>query len=137
LPACAQMALAQLGVEVPQQQVAQILGTRAGLGTPFSRVTLINQLDIQVDLLQQASVNDLIENLNADSAVILSITTNSGLPGWGNIRTQHSVLIVGIDDEQIVYHDPALARGPVSALLTEFLLAWGEMDEQVALLRRR
>lgn len=87
--------------------------------------------------MQRASVNDLSEDLNADSAVIVPVTTNSGLPGWGNMRTQHSILIIGIDDEQITYYDPALAYGPVSALLTEFLLAWGEMDEQVALLRRR
>ena len=35
LPACAQMALAQLGIVVTQAQLAQVLGTRVGLGTPW------------------------------------------------------------------------------------------------------
>jgi len=36
LPTCGQMALAQLGITVTQAELAHALGTRAGVGTPFS-----------------------------------------------------------------------------------------------------
>jgi len=45
-------------------------------------------------------------------------------------------LVVDVGVEQIAYHDPALAYGPVSALRAEFLLAWSEMDERVAFMSR-
>jgi ABC-type bacteriocin/lantibiotic exporter with double-glycine peptidase domain len=134
LPACAQMALAQLGITVNQAQLAQLLGTRAGVGTPFSRVERLAQWNVYVQLVQRISIEDLTASLAAEMAVIVAVKTTPGLPGWGNIRTQHTVLVLGAGPEQITYHDPALAYGPVSALRTEFLLAWSEMDERTALL---
>ncbi len=136
LPACAQMALAQLGIVVSQAQLAQTLGVRVGVGTPFSQVERLTQWDVQVRLTEQVSVEELVTSLAADVAVIVAITTTPGLPGWGNIRTQHTVLVVDVGAEQIAYHDPALAYGPVSALRAEFLLAWSEMDERVAFMSR-
>ncbi len=136
LPACAQMALAQFGIEATQVQLAQTCGTRVGVGTPFSRVERLTQWNIRVRLARGASLDDLAASLAADTAVISAITTTSGLPGWGNIRTQHTVLVANVGVEQITYHDPALAYGPVSALCAEFLLAWNNMDEQVAFLSR-
>jgi len=66
----------------------------------------------------------------------MSPLKTTGLPGWGNIRTQHAILEVNADAERISYHDPALSYGPVSASIDEFLLAWNEMDNQAALLNR-
>ncbi|MBN1312556.1 MAG: C39 family peptidase, partial [Anaerolineae bacterium] len=98
LPACVQMALAQLDLAVTQAQAAQVLGTRPGIGTPFSRLERVAQWNVQVRVLQHASADDLIASLTADKAVIVAITTTAGLPGWGNIRTQHTVLLVNVDD---------------------------------------
>jgi len=70
-------------------------------------------------------------------AVIAAVTTTSGLPGWGNVRTQHTVLITSIGAEQITYHDPALTSGPASASLAEFLLAWSEMDNRAAFISEK
>lgn len=134
LPACAQMALAQLSIAVTQAQLAQVLGTRAGIGTPFSRVERLAQWNVRVQVVQRASIEDLAASLAADMAVIVAITTTPGMPGWGNIRTQHTVLVANIGTEQIAYHDPALAYGPVSALRAEFLLAWSEMDGRAVFL---
>ncbi|MBC8450278.1 MAG: hypothetical protein H8D78_21300 [Chloroflexi bacterium] len=134
LPACAQMALAQLGIVVLQPRLARTLGTRVGVGTPFSRVERLVQWNVRVRLRQGVAIGDLVASLTADMAVIVAVTTTPGLPGWGNIRTQHTLLMADVGSEQIAYHDPALAYGPVSALLAEFLLAWGEMDERAAFL---
>jgi len=48
-----------------------------------------------------------------------------------------AVLVTGVGAEQIEYHDPALAYGPVSVLCAEFLLAWSEMEGLAAFLSRR
>ncbi|MBM4431745.1 MAG: hypothetical protein FJ026_15585, partial [Chloroflexi bacterium] len=119
LPACAQMALAQLGIVVSQARLAQALGTRVGVGTPFSRGERLMQWNVRVQLTQGTTVGDLVASLTADMAVIVAVTTTPGLPGWGNIRTQHTLLVADVGSEQIAYHDPALACGPVSALLAE------------------
>jgi hypothetical protein len=74
--------------------------------------------------------------LAAQQAVIAAITTNPGLPGWGNIRTQHTILLLTLTPDTVVYHDPALPQGPVTAVRDEFLLAWSEMAEQAAILHR-
>ena len=87
-----------------------------------------------MQVVQRASIEDLAASLAADVAVIVAITTTPGMPGWGNIRTQHTVLVANIGTEQIAYHDPALAYGPVSALRAEFLLAWSEMDGRAVFL---
>jgi ABC-type bacteriocin/lantibiotic exporter with double-glycine peptidase domain len=136
LPACGQMALAQLGITVTQAELAHALGTRAGVGTPFSRVERLARWGVRVQLKRCISVDELAAALAAGVAVIAALTTTPGLPGWGNIRTQHTVLVISIGNEQITYHDPALSYGPVSTLLAEFLLAWSEMDEQAAFLGR-
>jgi uncharacterized protein YvpB len=130
------MALAQLGIAATQTQLAQTLGIRVGIGTPFSRVERLAQRNVHVRLVQRASIEGLVASLAADMAVIVAVTTTPGLPGWGNIRTPHTVLVMDTDPERIVYHDPALARGPVSASHAEFLLAWSEMDGQTAFLSR-
>lgn len=136
LPACAEMALAQLGIVVTQTRLSRTLGTRVGVGTPFSRVERLAQWNVRVRLTRRASIDDLVASLAADMAAIVAVTTTPGLPGWGNIRTQHTVLVANIGTEQIAYHDPALAYGPVSALRAEFLLAWSEMDGRAAFLGR-
>jgi hypothetical protein len=128
------MALAQLGITTTQTQLAQVLGARVGVGTPFSRVERLERWDVRVSLTRQASIDDLAASLTANVAVIVAITTTPGLPGWGNIRTQHTVLVTVASAERVTYHDPALAHGPVSTLRDEFLLAWGEMDERAAFL---
>jgi len=87
-------------------------------------------------LLRHVSFDDLLASLTTDTAIIVPITTTSGLPGWGNIRTQHAILVINVDVDWISYHDPALSNGPVSARIAEFLLAWDEMDKQAALLSR-
>ena len=136
LPACAQMALGQFGITVSQTQLAHVLGAQVGVGAPFSRTERLVQWDIRVQLTQQISIEELAASLATDVAVIAAVTTTPGMPGWGNVRTQHAILVVDVGPEYVSYHDPALTQGPVSAVRNEFLLAWSEMDSRAALLSR-
>jgi ABC-type bacteriocin/lantibiotic exporter with double-glycine peptidase domain len=134
LPACAQMALVQLGITLTQEAIAQILGTHRGIGTPFSRILRLRELGVDVQLSEWGGIDRMGQSLAANTAIIAAIMTSTGLPGWQNIRTQHTVLIVETSSDYVVYHDPALTEGPTSASRDEFLLAWSEMAEQVAFL---
>ncbi|HEX9926850.1 MAG TPA: C39 family peptidase [Anaerolineae bacterium] len=136
LPACAQMALAQLGIDETQQALAETLGTRTGIGTPFSRIERLAAWSVEVRVTEWGGVDALETALAGEAAVIAAVVTSPKLPGWPNLRTQHTVLIVGIDAEQVTYHDPALTYGPVSTSRGEYLLAWSEMSELVAFLTR-
>ena len=134
LPACTQMALAQLGIGVPQARLAKQLGTVALVGTPFPNVQRLEKLGVYVQIVQWQSANKLIEAQRLNRAMIAAILTTQDLPGWQTLQTQHVVVVTQIDATQITYHDPALPYGPVTVQLDAFLLAWREMAEQVALL---
>lgn len=135
LPACAQMGLSQLGIEVSQTEIARLLGTDAGVGTPFSRIARLAQWGVDVQITRWQGGESLAMAWAADMAVIAAVTTTAGLPGWSNLSRQHAVLVVHMDPEQIVYHNPALPYGPVTAKPDDFFLAWSEMEEQTALLQ--
>jgi hypothetical protein len=130
------MALAQIGMQIDQEKLAKAFGTRPGIGTPFSRIKRLEQWQVSIELKEWGGVEELISTLAAGASVITAVTTTAGLPGWGQIRTQHTVLVVKVDSDYVTYHDPALAQGPVSALRQEFLLAWSYMAEQVAFIAR-
>jgi hypothetical protein len=126
------MALDQLGLTVTQDELARIMGTQAGYGTPFSRVQRLSKGQIAVEIIEWGGVEAIVEALANNKAVIVAILTNGGLPGWNEVQTQHTVLVVDITPDQIGYHDPALSEGPVFASQGEFLLAWSDMDELMA-----
>ena len=134
LPACAQMALAQFGITASQVELTRLLGTRPGVGTPFSQLERLSRFPISIQLAKHVQLDVLLVARATGKAVIAAIITTSGLPGWGNLRTRHAVLLNDVNAERITYHDPALAYGPVYTDTSEFMLAWSEMDEQAALL---
>lgn len=136
LPACAQMALNQLDHIVTQAELAHLMETLAGYGTPFSRINRLVSWQIDVQIGEWGGIETVSEALVNESAVIAAVLTNAGLPGWGDIQTQHTVLIVEVTSNQIMYHDPALSYGPVTASSEAFLLAWNEMAELAAFCKR-
>ena len=119
-----------------QEGIAQRLGTRRGVGTPFSRILRLRDLGVAVEVSEWKGVDKMSEALVADTAVIAAIMTSPGLPGWLDIRTQHTVLVLEATSEHVTYHDPALQTGFTQASVGEFLLAWSEMAEQVAFLSK-
>src|SRR5688572_5667535 len=116
LPACGEMALAQLGIQASQARLAQAFGTRAGVGTPFSRIKRLAQWQVNVQVTEWDGLQALVAALENGASVIAAVTTTPGLPGWGQIRSQHTILVVEIGSDYVSYHDPSLAYGPVSAL---------------------
>ncbi len=136
LPACGQMALAQLGFDLNQRELAKVMGTRPGIGTSFSHIKRLTQWSVDVQVTEWHGFAELSKALTSGAVAIAAVTTAPGLPGWGDIRTQHTVLVIQVSDTEVIYHDPAWPHGPVVAPAGEFLLAWSDMAELVAQLRR-
>jgi ABC-type bacteriocin/lantibiotic exporter with double-glycine peptidase domain len=45
----------------------------------------------------------------------------------------HAVVVVGITDDQVYIHDPAIAKAPLAISMAGFEAAWTEMDYGYAL----
>lgn len=121
LPACAQMLLAYAGREVSQIQLMRLLGTTEA-GTPFSRLHLLSQLGVQVNLQTNGTLAQLCEHLPVIAA--LHSAWLSGQPAVG----QHAVIVVAVDDRGVTVLDPAQNENLVLLTENEFLAAWIEMD---------
>lgn len=137
LPACVEMAVAQFGQTLTQQQAARLLSTVEGMGTAFPHTKRLEQRGFSVELAEWCSVDALTAALAKDQAAIAAVLTTSGMPGWKDVRTQHVVLVTAVDDVNVTYYDPALATGPTVAASGEFLLAWSDMSEQAAFISVR
>ena len=73
LPACVQMALQYYGKSSTQREIAALFGTSKGIGTPFSRITLLQQRGFAVKLIEWSSIEPLIDAIRADRLVIASV----------------------------------------------------------------
>jgi ABC-type bacteriocin/lantibiotic exporter with double-glycine peptidase domain len=131
------MALAQLGIKTTQEHLAPQFATRTGLGTLFSNTVRIEALGIRVQLAEWSGMDMILHALEQGQAVIAAIMTTPDLPGWGDLRTQHAVLVIHVDVQSVSYHDPANDVGPTTVSRDAFHLAWSEMEERVALLSRK
>lgn len=128
LPACAQMVLAYLGLEVKQTQLIRLLGT-TDAGTPFSRLRLLSQFGIKVDLRVNATLAELREHLPVIVALHSDWLSDQQATG------QHAVIIVAMGDNSVTVLDPAQDENPMQLSRDEFLAAWIEMDSIFATLR--
>lgn len=128
------MALAQLTLTTTQVYLAAQLATRTGLGTPFSNIARIEALGVRVQVAERSGLETILHALEQSQAVIAAVMTTPDLPGWGDLRTQHAVLVVHVDVQSVSYHDPASDVGPTTVSRDAFHLAWSEMEERVALL---
>ena len=133
LPACAQMALAYLGIFRSQQEIGRILKIRRGFGTPAPNIGNLHSQQVEVRYHIAGTLDEISQCLQNKIPIIAFIQAGE-LPHWQGIRAQHAVLIVGISEQNVTLHDPAFAHGPTTVLIGDFLLAWDEMDNRYALI---
>jgi hypothetical protein len=87
LPACAQMALAQLGIQATQAQLARTLGTRPGIGTPFPNITQLSRWRVNVQTIEWQSIDAVVAALATEVAVIsLERNGGTGCPATSNLN---------------------------------------------------
>ena len=136
LPACAAMAAGQFGLDISQSRLARNFGTMSGIGTPFSAIRRLIDFDLAVEVVEWLGIDFLRQALLSEKAVVAAVLTSRDLPTWGTLRTQHTLLVTAMEKGRVYYHDPALSWGPVEVSVDAFGLAWSEMSELTALIRR-
>ena len=141
LPACAQMVLAYLGVlgadamgETAQRQLAKQLQMIFGVGTPGFHIRLLASRRIEV-IYRRGELADLRAALNKGLPPIIMLVTGE-LPYWG-ISTTHAVVLLGIDENSVLLNDPDYEQAPIRVSLGDFELAWYEMGNKYALLKKK
>jgi ABC-type bacteriocin/lantibiotic exporter with double-glycine peptidase domain len=121
LPACAQMVLAYYGRQVSQTQLIRLLGT-TDAGTPFSRLRLLSQLGVTVDIHADGTLAELQVRLPA------IVGLHAGRLSGHSVESQHAVVVIDIEAQGIRVLDPAQGADPILLSENEFLAAWIEMD---------
>jgi len=130
------MVAGRFEMEIAQSRLAKDFGTMPGIGTPFSAIRRFAYLSFAVEIVEWLGMDSLRLALSTGNSVVAAILTSQDLPGWGDLHTQHTVLVTAIENGQVYYHDPALSWGPVDVSEDAFGLAWSEMSELAALIRR-
>lgn len=136
LPACAQMALAYLGIEHSQEALARTLDIIENFGVPASHLLKLRSRDVFVVYETEGSIQILDHWLKEQTPVITFVRTNL-LAYWQGQVAQHAVLVVGLEDPYIYLLDPAKTSDVIPVHVDEFLLAWDEMEFSYAVIARR
>jgi ABC-type bacteriocin/lantibiotic exporter with double-glycine peptidase domain len=134
LPACVQMVLAYWGVPADQAELAQKLQMIPGAGTPGSRLNLLASRSLSVSY-GEGELHDLQEALSIGVPPIALVFTGE-LPYWDKAFA-HAVVILNIDTDTVVLHDPGKVQSYIVIPTTEFQLAWDAMANLFGILTKK
>lgn len=131
LVACAEMVLNYLGLQLNAARLHKLLRARPEY-TPFSHLRYLERLGLSVRLGKQGQVSLFETQLDLGLPVIAGVQTLDW-PHWGEVVTEHAVVVVGIDREQglIYIHDPFFAEAPTEMALIDFEIGWEEKERQM------
>jgi predicted double-glycine peptidase len=129
------MVLAHLGIFHSQTDLARLMKTQRGVGTPASNITRLasEQLDV---IYASGSLENLTAWLNRDVPVIVFVQAGE-LPHWRGERSHHALVVVDIEAEAVHVLDPAAELEVITVPRDDFLLAWDERDCVYAVITRR
>lgn len=140
LAACVAMVLTHLGQKVDYAQLLRKLGVER-YGAPFSHLERLNSRSIKVEL-QTGTLESLDFHLSTSHPVIVPVATEF-LPYWllrpdlpiDDRMTEHAVVVVGIDEENVWVNDPDFAVAPQIVDSGWFEEAWRHHDRWYAVIR--
>ncbi|MCL4832807.1 MAG: C39 family peptidase, partial [Caldilineaceae bacterium] len=134
LPACAQMVLAYYGIVRSQGRLAAQLSVRPNIGTPASTIQRIQSRTISVEY--GSATLPKLKTSTQNGLPIIAFIQAAELPRWRGQYFQHAVVIVGIKADAIYLLDPAGEAPPEAVSEGDFMLAWAEMENLCAIIRR-
>ncbi len=99
-------------------------------GTPRTNILRLESLGVHV-IYHEATLDILANYLLAGQPVIAFVDT-AHLPYWSE-STNHAVLVVGLEEDSVLLHDPAFDN-PQTVPIRDFELAWMECDGMCAVI---
>lgn len=126
LAACAAMVLDYLHIPVEYTRLVRLLRITA-IGTSFSNLAALTALGVSVVIDEGKAIDDILRYLQVGLPVIAFLDT-AELAYWEYEHTDHAVLVIGVENEQILLNDPEFSTAPQRCSVDEFELAWMEKD---------
>ena len=121
------------GVMLGEEELCNLLETRL-VGTEVLNVLLLNQRLARCRAeVASASLDDLARWLQEGTPPIVFVAT--GALSYWQTECLHALVVVGIEEQSILVHDPAFESAPLTIPRGEFLAAWGELAQLTALIR--
>ncbi len=132
LAACAAMVLTHLGRGIDYTRLLRLLKVKS-YGAPAGNIRLLESLDLAVTY-SKTDMAGLQAMLQQGYPVIVFVRTGD-LPYW-TYSTDHALLVVGCDENQLFVNDPNHAESPMAVPRGDFELAWLERDYYYAIITR-
>lgn len=126
------MVLTHLGFQMEYDTILHLLKVRA-FGASGQNLKYLSPLGVTV-IYREGSLDEQKHHWQNGYPCIVLVRT-AELPHWG-YATDHAVVVVGMEDQQVFIHDPAFAAAPIAIPLTAFELAWMDFDYRYAVLTR-
>lgn len=124
LAACAAMVLDYLQVPVDYRRLTRLLRIQSH-GAAFANLRYLASLGLHVDI-GRGDLGILRSTIEVGLPVIAALDT-AHLSYWAE-KTDHAVVVVGMDAVSVVLHDPDLTTGPRWVPIVQFESAWLEHD---------
>ncbi|MGB0387607.1 MAG: C39 family peptidase [Ardenticatenaceae bacterium] len=128
------MVLTYSGIKRDQVKLAKQMKTIPGVGTPGFQIRLLASRRLQV-IYRRGELADLRSALSEGVPPIAMLDTGE-LPYW-ELATIHAVVLLAIDEKTVLLNDPDKEQAPIRVSLGDFELAWYEMGNLYALLKKK
>ncbi len=102
------------------------------IGAPRRNIVRLASRNISV-VYREATVAILLDLVQHGVPVIVFVDTGE-LPYWSSV-TNHAVVVVGADAEQVLVNDPAYPEAPIAVAVGDFELAWLNCEYMCAVIR--
>jgi ABC-type bacteriocin/lantibiotic exporter with double-glycine peptidase domain len=123
LSACARMVVAQLGRDLSESEIAQVLGAH-DYGTPSYAIRQLSSIGFQVEY-REWSIQQTLDLLQSGTPLIIFVRT-AFLEYWSKDVAHAIVLVQAEEHQSFSVHDPALSKGPLTVSWDGVLAAWAE-----------
>lgn len=132
LPICAMMVLNYLDLNTSYTRLSKLLGTRS-FGTPSDNIQRLSQLGVNVILteLLPTQIHDYLQ----EGCPVIAFVSTADFPHW-DVDTDHTVVIIGMDEEVVYINDPYFSVAPQEVLHPLFELSQLKFNYKCAVLKK-
>lgn len=124
LAACAAIVLDYLGVQVDYGRLLKLLKIEP-FGASAYNLHYLSSLGVtaNIDIRDMTLLREIVQT----GYPLIALVRTGELFYWSQ-QTDHVVVVIGFEDEEIFVNDPAFAHSPIRVPALEFELAWLGFD---------